>query len=164
MKSIKLILTQKTTITMKKIFLLSLLSVFFLSAFCQNSDGATEIITKFNITKHIDDSEIPVRLPYPSFKFGYLIITMDYFGRITCFGLGPTKCFTFSDIFNSRQYRDLPIDAIEKTGEALVEESDELVAKGEYKGSLTKKIAFSDPQSNGQLSFLTSTLGHPNQY
>jgi len=149
---------------MKKIFLLSLLSVFFLSVFCQNTDGSTEIINKINITKYIDDSEIPVESMYyiwPPFYYKY--ISYDPYGGVRCTGYGPMRCiFVLKDVLSAFNYRNLPIDAMEKTCETFVEESNELITNGEYKGSLSKKIAFPDPQLGGKLSFILLQMSWDN--
>ena len=148
---------------MKKIFLLSLLGVFFLSAFCQLSDGTTEILTKISITKQIDDSELPPDfMPYSWNLYSYVIYD-PFGGGVNCFGWGGRLCIPrFDKLYNSLYYRGMPTDAIVKTGETLVEESDALVAKGEYKGSLTKKIAYPDPQFGGKQSFILLQMNWDN--
>ena len=148
---------------MKKIFLLSLLSVLFLSAFCQFSDGRTEIITKINITKYIDDSEISEdsQISFMPLRYNYVI--QDPIGTILCYGRGWRLCFPRLDnICSLLEYRGISTDVIEKTCENIVEESDALVVNGEYKGSLTKKIAFSNPQFGGKQSFILLQMNWDN--
>jgi hypothetical protein len=148
---------------MKKIFLLSILSVSFLSAFCQNSIGDTEIINKINIIKSIDDSEIPddpLLRPWPMY---YRTILLNPFGGFACLGWGTNCCFPdFRDILGPLYYRGMPTDVIEKTCETIVEESDERIGKGEYTGSLTRKIAYPDPQSDGKQSFILLQMNWDN--
>jgi len=148
---------------MKKIFLLSLLSVFFLSAFCQNSNGATEVLAKINITKFIDDSELPSDFKPYRWNFYRFIISDPMGPGISCTGYGRLLCLPMTDIKNSlSSHRGMPTDAIEKTCENMFEESDALVANGGYKGSLTKKIAFTDAQSISRQSYILLQMNWDN--
>jgi len=138
---------------MKKIFLLTLLSVFFLSAFSQSPIENVEILSKINITKHIDDNEIPDGMPWSWWKYNW--ISTDIGGNINCCGFGPFVCIPlFKKIFSAYNYRGLPPDLMINTGENIIKESEERLANGEYRGSSSSKIAFSDLQSESKLSYI----------
>jgi len=140
---------------MKKIILLSLFSVFCLSAFCQLSYGGTEILAKFNITKYIDEKEIPDDPYFLPWLFHYDRISTDFSGNLICIGIGRMPCLVnIHTLLHSNHFRDLPTDLIEASYENITEESDALVAQGLFKGSLTKKIAIPETQSGGKQSFI----------
>ena len=148
---------------MKKIFLLSLLSVFFLSAFSQVIDGNAEVITKINIIRSSEDiSPISndVNLKPETgiwiFFWGNVTTYHNPDGGVTvmCSGWGLKLCVPKMKGSHISSNRGISEDAVEKTCEDIVTESDDLVSHGECKGSVTKKIAFSDPQANGRTSYL----------
>ena len=144
---------------MKKIFLLSLLSVFFLSAFSQVIGGNAEIITKINIIRSSDD-DVPniseeTTIPETGLWIFFWKRVSTKHGpdgevTVTCYGWGLKLCVP--NMKNS-SIRGISTDAVEKTCEDIVTESDDRASQGEYKGSLTKKIAFNDP-SGGKTSYL----------
>ena len=146
---------------MKKIFLLSLLSVFFLSAFSQVIDGNAEIITKINIIRSSD--EVSITNDEPSgpetglwlFFWRTVNTTHTPDGGVTvmCSGWGLRLCVPkMKSTSLSGTIRGVSTDAVEKTCENIVTESDDRASQGEYKGSLTKKMAFNDPL-NGKTSY-----------
>jgi len=136
---------------MKKFFLLSLLSVFFLSAFSQTSLSSgynTEVLANINIVKNIDDDDIP------DIQNGFWIVlwrevkierTPDGGYQITCSGWGWKLCMLrLRDIISRR---DIPSEVMENAYENLIEESEQQIARGANQGSISKKIALVDPIS-----------------
>jgi len=158
---------------MKKIFLLSLLSVFFLSAFCQitgTTEFKNEIISKINIIRSADEAndddyrifesyggQGPDLAPsWPRWWFLYKVVrsypTPDGY-IVECFGNGWRFCMRpFKDIFASFRGlpQEIPIEAMEATYQNLIADSEEQAANGVYKGSITKKIA----STNAQIGYL----------
>ena len=152
---------------MKKIFLLSLLSVFFLSAFSQTQStiGNAEIITKINIDRNSDDIEAisSATIEEPGNINGWWI----FFWRtvkqtptesgfmLECSGWGLKCCFPRLKAFSTgNSIRGISTEAIDQICEDLVLESNSRAVQGECKGSLTKKIAFNDPETGGRISYL----------
>ena len=147
---------------MKKIFLLSLLSVFFLSAFSQIVSGDAEIISKINIIRSSDGSEITSELGNQSHELGFWIffwnsVTTIYSddGSVTvlCSGWGMRICAPRLKGHSSSS-RGISSEAMEQTCEDIVADSDARASQGEYKGSLTRKTAFNDPLANGRIAYL----------
>jgi len=142
---------------MKKIILLSLLSVFFLSAFCQTTHGSTEIITKINITKSavedFGDSEIDQGFWILFWRTVTSFVDDDGGVWIYCCGWGWKICQPAKEHY-SHNNRGLDAKMLETTCEDMIAESDERVINGEYNGSITKKIAYSDPSSNSRISYI----------
>jgi len=154
---------------MKKIFLLSLLSVFFLSAFCQiinTREPQTEIITKINIIRSADDARDNIFrttegyedpgdniISWPKWWFLYREVrTRPIIDGCTieCIGFGWKWCMIrLRDIFNAN--RGLPQnvtpEVLETTCETLAAESEEQAANGVYRGSISKKLAISGTQT-----------------
>jgi len=144
---------------MKKIFLLSLLSAFFLSAFCQTTlslrsaetpvVNSTEILAKINIIKQINDDDIPdIQKGIWIFLWREVKIdrTPDGGYQITCSGWGFKTCIIrFKDIINRR---DIPSEIMENAYENLIEESERQIARGTNQGSISKKIALVDPTND----------------
>jgi len=135
---------------MKKIFLLLLLNVLFLSAFSQFSPGNTEIITTLNISKQISDDEIALR-PFSPWGWNYLYYrevttepTPDGNFSMKCTGWGAQPCLPN---FYYAPIRGVAADVVEKTCSNLIEGSYECMANGEYKGSISTKLAMPDNQS-----------------
>ena len=146
---------------MKKIFLFTLLSVFLLSAYSQITDGNAEIITKINITKEIDDKEIDPDTQFGFWIFFYrTVVTKPTEGgvTVTCSGWGWKMCIPrFKELVTSNHLfllRGISVETVENSCENLVEECENRISRGEYQGSLTKKIALSDPLSGNKTSFL----------
>ena len=153
---------------MKKIFLLTLLSVFFLSAFCQTSTDGTEIISKISVNKFIADEEMDDPLLGPSWwwfwKPFYLYVneTQTPTGVIlTCEGRGWKLCRA-KRFFNTASIRGLAPELVENTYERINDEYEDRIIAGEYRGSITKKIAFSDPLANGRTSYLLFLMNWDN--
>ena len=147
---------------MKKIFLLSLLSVFFLSAFSQVAIGDAEIITKININRsspELGQSSYEGNLGGETgwwiFFWNTVISSSTPEGGVSlqCSGWGWKFCTPKFDRMNC-PVQGVSSEAVEKTCENIVTESDELAAHGEYKGSITKKVAYNDPQANGRVAYL----------
>jgi hypothetical protein len=136
---------------MKKIFLLTLISVLFLSAFSQTSPKGAEILGKVNIVKYIDDNDVPdVQNGIWIFFWKYVNYYYDWDGNLTidCSGWGGLMCWgKLWDIFRVRGLAD---ETVDKTCETLMTESNEQIANGVYEGSTSKKIAYLDPNSNGR--------------
>ncbi|MCL2289462.1 MAG: hypothetical protein FWC34_01975 [Bacteroidetes bacterium] len=153
---------------MKKIFLLSLLSVFFLSAFCQFSSNNTEVLAKIDVTRTINAFEYlemnevgeSPELGYPSWWFLYKTVKTEPKpggGGFTliCNGKGWKLCFpNFKILWQTIWIRGIAQETIERTCENLVTESEELAANGVYVGSTTKKIAFFDPEAGNREAYL----------
>jgi len=149
---------------MKKIFLLSLLSVFFLSAFSQVIDGDAELITKINITRCSE--ELGELSPGEESLGGELGIWFFFWknvstiynpdGSVTvdCSGWGFKLCTPRMRGGHSSTIRGVSVEVLDRTCEDVITESDNRISQGEYKGSFTKKIAYSDPMNGGKLSFL----------
>jgi len=145
---------------MKKIFLLTLLSVFFLSAFSQITTGDAEILGKISITKYINDNEIEQQPEQGWWFLFYKTVTTEITSdgvSIYCSGWGWKICSPklkgwFSSIISL--FRGVSIDLVEQTCENIFTESENRIANGEFNGSITKKIAFSDPQSGTRESYI----------
>jgi len=144
---------------MKKIFLLTLLSVFLLSVFSQTLPSNPEVIAKINITKYADpDDEIlqssnqgqglgPGHGWWIFFWKEVKTFPMPNGGvLLICSGFGWKLCIVkfseFEVLTNWCATRGIDSEFVEKTYQGIIEESDEKAANGEYIGSITKKIAF----------------------
>ena len=150
------LLTQKTIKIMKKLFLLSLSSVLFFSVFCQESDNGIEVITKISINKNIDDDEFQqeiLKSPpiFPTFKWikyrMMLIDPMPTGTNIFCAGFGSIRCLSMKELFSLTIIRGIEPEILHSFCNNLIEESEERTFNGEFRGSLTKKIAISNTQS-----------------
>jgi hypothetical protein len=136
---------------MKKIFLLSLLSVLFLSAFSQLLPGTPEIITTISITKSIPDDEID-HLQCFSWNilrmFFYRDVKLEPTGNggynVYCSGFGTRMC---SSIFYEFLIRGVAPEIVGNICDRIIGESEECIANGEYKGTISRKIASQDNQS-----------------
>jgi hypothetical protein len=137
---------------MKKFFLLTLISVLFLSAFSQSAFLTPEVIAKIDFTKYIDDDEIP------DTQFGWWIFCYrevhyvmlpDGTISVNCFGWG--RLFCWAKFWDFMTYRGISAETIDQTCEELRTLSDEQIAQGVFQGSVTKKIACVDPLSNGRI-------------
>ena len=160
---------------MKKIFLLSLLSVLFLSAFPQISNTSPEVLAKINITRSVNelDEEPPVVLApwWPSWWFLYKEVSTEMIpggAIVRCTGYGWHWCrMRLKDII-SADLSGVDVEAAEAVYEKMLEESENQAATGEYRGSITKKIAYPDPGRNGQESYLLFQMkwdyDHKNPY
>jgi hypothetical protein len=126
---------------MKKIFLLTLISVFFLSAFSQSAPK-TEIIAKFDLVKFVEDDDIP-DIQNGFWIFFYKTVQIIYHpnGSFTVYCSGWGKKMCWAKIANYVQYRGIASETIEKTCEELKNESDEQIAKGVFSGTSTRKVA-----------------------
>jgi len=138
---------------MKKIFLLSLLFTFLLSAFSQNFEGKTEILYQINITKTADADEEefnPERLPGWSWFWwwnNYRWVIWDPFpwgGENYCIGLGPNTCFKLK--FRS-EIRGISEEVTENTLQELFYESGERALNEEFKGTASRKIVSNEDKS-----------------
>jgi len=151
---------------MKKIFLLTLLSVFFLSAFSQNSTNGTEILTKISVNKFIADEEMEDPLLAPwwwiFWKPFYQTVTEEYTLNgviLTCEGRGWKLCRA-KRILNMP--RGISPELVESTYGKINEEYEDRVIAGEHRGSITKKIAFPDPLANGKTSYILFMMNWDN--
>jgi len=161
--------------TLKKIFLLTLFSVFFLSAFSQFSTG-TEILARISIDRsaeptvtldndresldisvtgiEIGDDDDPLLDIWWPFGWPYYKYVYCNFGgnwtQVFCVGIGLKRCvphyLDFSDITNS--YRGLSAESVEAAFSSIFTESEKQVANGVYQGSVSKKLAISGDKTN----------------
>ena len=151
---------------MKKIFLLTLLSVFLLSAFSQTLPGGPEIITKINITKTAefdDEDDGEFRLPDHGWWifFWRTVITIptpDGGYIVQCYGRGWRICIIRPErvmsLMDWCMQRGIDRELVERSYESLYDESDERIANGEYRGSISKKIAFQGDQNGARETYL----------
>ena len=143
---------------MKKTFLLTLIGVFFLSAFGQTVPAsATELIAKINVVKHVDDDEISkVAMGWWLFAWREVKVEPVPGGlTITCIGRGWNLCMLrFADWKEVKKLSDAVIPVIHEAYVELITESDERMANGTRQGSHSKKVAFLDPQTNKQSYFI----------
>jgi len=157
---------------MKKIFLLSLLSVLLLSVYSQNSSSKPEVLAKISISKIADDlDEDPpiIAAPWwPSWWFLYKdVYTEIYPGGaiVNCIGQGWHWCrIHLKDLLSSVYVRGMAAEAVDGTYQDMLEESEELLAKGEFQGSITKKISYPDPDRNGKESYLLFQMKWENDF
>ena len=154
---------------MKKIFLLSLLSVLILSAFSQISSSNIEILAKINITRIAEDAidedgaddnfdDLYLAPWWPRWWFLYKEVRTEVFpgGAIVyCLGNGWHWCsIRLRDVINVSSVRGVDSETIDATYQDMIEKSEEQAAGGEYQGSITKKIAYPDPDRDGKESYL----------
>jgi len=145
---------------MKKIFLLSLLSVFLLSAFSQTLQDNSEIITRISITKSADveDEENFLQRGIWIFFWKYVTTYPDPDGNgfwVHCYGWGLKICAPKpADIAPYFNLRGVAPEMITHSCESIIQESDKLISNGMYAGSLTKKIALLDFQAGDRNSYL----------
>ena len=157
---------------LKKIFLLTLISVFFLSAFSQSTSG-TEVLYRINIDRtaesvapnedptvvnEICNIEEPQLFPFwPWWWPLYRIVSVDAgpgYATVSCIGHGWKFCWaSFIKIWSKIAEKERGVQAIqqevaETTYESLITESEELAANGVYKGSLSKKLAIPGDKLN----------------
>jgi len=145
---------------LKKIFLLTLLSVFFLSAFSQTF-GSAEVLATININKSADPGAgFEINTPdegiqmWPYWWFLYRVVQTEVgpgYATVTCIGGGFKLCMArLSDLWNKLRYNDIQIqeEVLEATCEDLTTNSEELIANGVYNGSLSKKIAIPNDRTN----------------
>jgi len=142
---------------MKKFFLLSLLSVFLLSAFSQSAGVHTEILTQFTIIRSADadadaDDDMDIeRYPYlPNnwlFFYRWVLTEPLPFGGfvVKCTGWGPFMCLAVP--YNFIIIRGISNETVEKTIEEIIFESGKRAENEEYTGTISKKIATADGQS-----------------
>ena len=153
---------------MKKFFLLTLLSVFFLSAFSQIQSGP-EILYRINIDRSANPNE-PVGELEPYIISGediqffnhwifwwwpfFRTVTTEVgpgWVTVTCEGKGWKPCWLNLKVLWSNVLRDVQTiepEVAEATYEDLIKESEELVSNGIYKGSLSKKLAIPGDRIN----------------
>jgi hypothetical protein len=136
---------------MKKIFLLTLISVLFLSAFSQKNTITSEMIGKINITKYVDEDEIS-NAPFGWWLFFWREVRLEVNPSgitLYCLGRGWKMCiFTLTDWLKIRGVESIPID---KTFEDLISTYETEIASGNYQNAISKKLAIIDPNSNGRI-------------
>jgi hypothetical protein len=133
---------------MKKIFLLSLLSVLFLSAFSQIIE-TPKILSKINITRISGDDEEGISQNRGWWIFFYKKVTTQYNpnGSITliCTGWGWKVCIAnfnvMPNLMEWAQRGGFDNQIIENTLPSVFEESDSRAENGEYSGNISKKLA-----------------------
>ena len=151
---------------MKKIFLLSLLSVLCLSAFSQISGNSQEILAKIHIIRYADADDGnfdnlthlgPIGWELKWWPFYTYIITDPYpWGDlIRCVGFGVNPCYVkLKDLLNIPYLRGIDTEKIDVTCQNIIDTSYEQAEKGLYKGSITKKLAFLNPETGGKEFYL----------
>ena len=161
--------------TLKKIFLLTLFSVFFLSAFSQFSNS-TEILARIYIERsadpnvtivddrglldisvtgiEIDDYDDPLYEPgagWSSTRFRVVnVVECNGCYTLTCWGEGRKKCkLRWIDMVKIVVVvRGLSEEAAETALSDVFTDSDEQVANGVYQGSVSKKLAIPGDKTN----------------
>jgi hypothetical protein len=151
---------------MKKIFLLSLLSVLFLSAFSQTIiSNSSEVLATISIHRSAADDDNGdvggdvVLVPWwPKWWFLYREVTTNVYPggmSINCIGMGWKLCIPkLSDLF---QHILIGVDpeSMDAICQEMIETSNEQVENRGYQGSISRKLAFSDQaRSNNQFSYL----------
>jgi hypothetical protein len=136
---------------LKKIFLLSLLSVLLLSAFSQNS-GGTELLQKISLSKYINPAEFKDETLELRGIYGFFyreVTTQPTSGGVivTCTGWGWKTCFPARVENFFRQVQGMDMQMVANSCEELVLTSEEQILRGEYSGVASQKIAFVDPQT-----------------
>jgi len=140
---------------MKKIFLLTLISVLVFSAITQIGYSTPEVVAKINISQSIDDHENPdVENGWWIFFYARVRCYYDFDGsyQVECTGWGWKMCWgAFWDIF---KVRGISAEAFDGTCDDLKAVSEEQIAKGVFQGTASKKIASSDPQTGRSTYFI----------
>jgi len=148
---------------MKKIILLTLLSVFFLSAFCQTPVNS-EIITKINITRNIDDTEEVPEIERGFWIFFYNSVHTEYLPEggvvVACFGWGLKMCLPSRGTIVTlhEQYGTI----MEQTCTDILSESDSRLADGEIRGSISRKVSIPRGLALGNDSYLLFQMNWEN--
>jgi len=159
---------------MKKIFLLSLLSVLFLSAFSQILSSSPEVLAHISISRSADvtltstddfsteigHDEFAQEGWWPRWWFLYKYVYTEVYPWgviVRCEGKGWRICWARPNFVNTifnLYVRGIDSERMEATYQCMIEESEEQAASGEYQGSITKKLAFPDPDRGGKESYL----------
>jgi len=151
--------------TLKKIFLFTLISVFFLSAFSQVSNK-TEILGIVNIDRSanpiggigheiggiIDEPDNGL-FGFPSWWLLYRVVRTELgpgWMNVTCLGNGFRMCIPLlSEVLSIlKNIRGIEQEVVTSSFQKILEESEELASTGTYQGSLTKKIAIEGDKIN----------------
>jgi hypothetical protein len=127
---------------MKKILLLAIVCALFSKSFSQNPAGNFEILTKISITKNADafgEDPIGEKAPYlpPHYKEVKFIHDPTGLYRFVCLGYGYQWCFFNKSLAS---IRGISQEIMETTCNSLIEDSNQFVLGGEFRGSLSKKI------------------------
>ena len=144
---------------MKKIYLLSLISILLTPAFSQISIEKPEILATVDITMNDDIVDDPIeRLPHkPWWLFLYRNVVTEWYPEgtsVTCGGFGIYICFpTFSE-FMKINIRGIASETLETTYKEMIEASKEQAANGEFQGSITRKLAYPDPERAHSTSYI----------
>ena len=145
---------------MKKIFLLSLISVLFLSAFSQIASNDSEILAQISITTSADaDDEADIELfPWwPRWWFLYKEVYTEVIpgsASIRCEGYGWKMCILKLSAILKRDISGIEMETLESLYQKMIETRNEMAEMGENSGELTRKIAYSDPERNGATSYI----------
>jgi len=144
---------------MKKIFLLSLLSVLLLSAFSQSHGSNSEILSKIYFSASMDDDEATQAFERGIWILFYRTVITEVLPdggiRVTCNGWGLRTCLPHKkNLQRAFSQLSIGVDQIEQILEELIKESNDLVNRGEYRGSISKKIAVSNSQVGGRDYYL----------
>jgi hypothetical protein len=133
---------------MKKILLLSLLSVLFLSAFSQIIENPV-ILSKIDITRVSGDDDEGISQNRGWWIFFYKKVTTQYKPNgsiiLTCTGWGLKLCIptyhVMQNLWEWAQRGGIDSQLIENTLQSILEESDSRAEKGEYNGNISRKLA-----------------------
>jgi len=154
---------------MKKLFLLSLLSVLFLSAFSQITPSKPEILERIEIFGSADDDSGDAEVGIDQRGFWILFyknvktIYLPGWGvSVTCTGWGWKACIAaFPNLWGLWHYiQQTGLDAgiVENMYNSLYEECASRAGEGDYQGSVTKKLAFLDARQGYKESYLLFTM------
>jgi hypothetical protein len=141
---------------MKKLFLITLLSVFFLSAFSLTAPKP-EVVAKITFEKFIEDDEIldPQR---GFWIFFYKYVNYYYFPdgtfHVECTGWGRHMCWGYFWQIFDLNIKGISQEMFEKACEDLREQSDEQISRGVSQGTTSNKIASVDPITNTTIYFI----------
>ena len=165
---------------LKKIFLLTLISVSFLSAFSQIS-SETEILARISIDRSVnldepiigeggfsigDDIQFDIHWPWWWLLYRE-VRTEGGPGSmmVTCYGFGWKACIPYwSEVWGMIKNRGIQAEVAQATFENIFTESEELAANGVYTGSLSKKIAITGDRINYILMQLNWNYDPRNPY
>ena len=152
---------------MKKIFLLSLLSVLLLSAFSQKPGGSPEILAKINITAYMDDDEGYQAMGRGIWLFFYKKVTTtrlpNWGFMIECTGWGLKMCVPrFTDVIFLEELENYS-ETIDKIFEELIIESSQQSSRGVNQGSISKKISLLGDRTSEKELYLFFQMNWSNE-
>ena len=148
---------------MKKILLLSLLSVLFLSAFSQIIETPT-ILSKINITRISGEDDDGISQDRGWWIFFYKKVTTQYTPNgsiaLICTGWGWKVCIAnfnaMPNLMDWMQRGGFDYQIVENTLQSVFEESDSRAENGEYSGNISKKLALQN--ANNEIVYLLFSM------